>query len=116
MKYVQSILLTIIVVVTSSNLVFSQSSNNTEENVSIQTSIIKVKGVTCAKDLSMISTQIEKLQGIISCEVLKKGATSKFKVQFNPSLVKESDIHLAIESTGSCEDPNERPYKVKKSN
>ena len=97
----------------SANFAFSQSSTSTEQSVTTTKSTITVKGITCAKDLTMISDNVKKLEGVNSCEVVKKGATSKFRVKFDPALVTEKEIHAAIEGTGSCEDPNERPYKVK---
>lgn len=113
MKFLQSILLAFAIMAVSANIVSAQSTNATQQNVTIKTSTIKVKGITCSKDLSMISGNVEKLKGVSSCEVLKKGVTSKFKVKFDPTLVTEKEIHAAIEGTGSCENPNERPYKVK---
>ena len=98
---------------TSANIAFSQSTNTPQQSATTTTSTIAVKGITCSKDLTMISDNVEKLKGVNSCEVAKKGATSKFKVKFNPALVTEKEIHAAIEGTGSCENPNERPYKVK---
>ena len=97
----------------SANFAFSQSSTNTDQRVTTTKSTITVKGITCAKDLTMISDNVEKLKGVYSSEVVKKGATSKFRVKFDPALVTEKEIHAAIEGTGSCENPNERPYKVK---
>lgn len=113
MKFIQSFLLAFALLTISVNLAFSQSSTSTQQDVTIITSSVTVKGITCSKDLSMISDNVKKLKGVNSCEVLKKGATSKFSVKFDPSLVTEKEIHAAIEGTGSCENPNERPYKVK---
>jgi hypothetical protein len=42
------------------------------------------------------------------------GATSSFEVKYNPTKANLKDIHGAIENTGGCENPNDRPYKVKK--
>jgi copper chaperone CopZ len=113
MNFIKSFLLAFAILAISVNLAFSQSSTSTQENATFITSTVKVKGITCAKDLAMISDNVEKLKGVDSCEVVKQGATSKFSVKFDPSLLKEEDIHAAIERTGSCENPNERPYKVK---
>jgi hypothetical protein len=41
------------------------------------------------------------------------GATSSFEVKYNPKKANIKDIHSAIENTGGCENPNDRPYKVK---
>ena len=113
MKIIKLFLLTVITLTATTNVAFSQSTNSSQQEVTPKTSTISVKGITCSKDLSMISDNVEKLEGVNSCKVAKKGATSKFKVTFNPVLVTEKEIHAAIEGTGSCVDPNERPYKVK---
>lgn len=65
-------------------------------------------------DVKTISGNVEKLQGVSSCKAGKTGPTSSFEIKYNPASVTESDIHFAIENTGGCEDPNEKPYKVKK--
>ena len=74
---------------------------------------IKVKGITCSTDYKMIQTNVEKLNGVSKFEVGKQGATSTFIINYNPELVSEEKIYAAIEGTGSCENHNERPYKVK---
>lgn len=108
-------LLVFTILSTSTSIAFSQSTDTTQRSATSISSMIAVKGITCSKDLTMISDSIEKLKGVNSCEITKKGATSKFKVRFNPALVSEKEIHGAIESTGSCDNPSERPYEVKKS-
>ena len=74
---------------------------------------VKVKGITCAMDLKMIAANVEKVAGVRSCEPGNAGATTSFVIMYDPALVTEKDIYLAIENTGSCEAPDERPYKVK---
>lgn len=80
---------------------------------SIKTASVKVKGVTCSMDVKMISSNVEKLNGVNSCKSGKQGTTTTFDVKFNPALVTEKEIFAVIESTGSCENPKEKPYKVK---
>jgi hypothetical protein len=41
------------------------------------------------------------------------GAISSFKVTYNTTKVSAKEIHAAIENTSGCENPNDRPYKVK---
>ncbi len=113
MKFIKLFLLAFVIMAASANISFSQSINTPQQRVTVKTSTISVKGVTCSKDLTMISDNVEKLKGVDSCEVAKKGAISKLKVKFNPALVTEKEIHTAIEGTGSCKNPNARPYKVK---
>lgn len=84
---------------------------NTDSTLSVK---MKVKGVTCAMDLKTISNNVEKLNGVSSCVPGKQGATTGFEIKYNPALVSEKEIIAAIENTSGCEDPNDRPYKVKK--
>lgn len=74
---------------------------------------IKVKGITCSTDYKMIQANVEKLDGVSKFEVGKQGATSTFIISYNPEVVSDEKIYAAIEGTGSCENPDERPYKVK---
>lgn len=73
----------------------------------------KVKGITCGTDLKMIEESVKDLNGISDFVVAKKGATSNLAISFDPTLVEEKEIRLAIQSTASCKAPDERPYKVK---
>ena len=75
--------------------------------------LVKVKGVTCAMDLKTIAANVEKIPGVSSCIPGKQGATTVFEVLFNPVRASEKDISAAIEGTPGCEDPADRPYKVK---
>lgn len=77
------------------------------------TKIIKVKGVTCAADLNTLADNVKKLDGIIRIETLTQGATSKFEVTYDSEKVEYEKIVAAIENTGGCSDPNEKPYRVK---
>ena len=74
---------------------------------------IKVKGVTCSNDLKTLSDNVKELKGIIDCKPGKAGPTSVFKITYNTAQVSTKEIYKAIENTGGCSDPNERPYKVK---
>jgi copper chaperone CopZ len=64
-------------------------------------------------DVKTIASNIEKLAGVINCKADKPGATTSFELKFNPARVTEKEIVAAIENTGGCENPNDRPYKVK---
>lgn len=74
---------------------------------------VKVKGVGCATDIKMIQENVEKLDGVSKCTVVKKGATTSFDVLYIADKVSEKEIHAAVEDTAGCENPNDRPYKVK---
>ncbi len=103
----------IIALTAIANSAFSQTSTTNQTTDSLKTATIKVKGVTCSMDLKMISTNVEKVKGIDSCKIGKQGTTTTFIVKYNPLLVTEKEIFAAIENTGSCENPNEKPYKIK---
>lgn len=106
--------MTVLLLTVTTMSAFSQTENNIQPTDSLKTANIKVKGITCSMDLKMISANLEKLNGVSSCIAGKHGTTSTFEVKYNPLLVSEKDIYAAIEGTGSCENPEERPYKVKK--
>lgn len=76
---------------------------------------IKVKGITCSNDLKTLSGNVMELKGVSACTPGKMGPVSVFKITFNPALVSTKEIFKAIENTGGCSDPDERPYKVKSS-
>jgi len=101
------------VLTATTNIAFSQTTTTNQTTDSLKTATIKVKGITCSMDLKMISANVEKLNGVSSCKSGKQGTTTTFEVKYNPSLVTEKEIFTAVESTGSCENPNEKPYKVK---
>lgn len=114
MKFIKSFALALIVMSATSNLAFSQSTDTVQVTDSTKVATVKVKGITCSMDLKMISANVEKLMGVSSCKTGKRGTTTTFEVKYNPALVTEKEIFAAIENTGSCEDPDERPYKVKR--
>ncbi len=81
--------------------------------LSDSTITINVKGVTCSADLKTLAGNVKELKGVRDCTPGKMGPTSVFKIIFNPALVSTKEIYTAIENTGGCSDPNDRPYKVK---
>ncbi|MCL1641500.1 hypothetical protein BEI02_15685 [Elizabethkingia sp. HvH-WGS333] len=97
----------------TTNIAFSQTTSTKQTMDSSKTATVKVKGVTCSMDVKMISANVEKLNGVSSCKPGKQGTTTTFDVKFNPALITEKEIFAAVEGTGSCENPKERPYKVK---
>jgi copper chaperone CopZ len=113
MNFLKSSLLTLLVLLISTNFAFSQVTTNNQDSDSLITSTVKVKGITCSMDLKMISANIESLQGVTNCNVGKQGTSTTFEITYNPAFVKETEIYAAIENTGSCDNPDERPYKVK---
>ncbi|GJM34341.1 MAG: hypothetical protein DHS20C18_33420 [Saprospiraceae bacterium] len=119
MKFLKSIILAFVVMAATANFANAQSAStdqatSTEQTAeNIKTLTVKVKGVGCSSDLKSISANVKKLEGVNSCESVKMGATSSFEVSYNSALVTEKQIHAAIEGTGGCQNPNDRPYKVK---
>ena len=91
----------------------SQTTASAPTTDSLKTATVKVKGITCATDLKMISANVEKVKGVNSCKAGKQGPMTTFEVRYNPALATEKDIFASIENTGSCENPNDRPYRIK---
>lgn len=106
MKFIKSFLVVIIsITLTSSAL--SQEKQDSVKNISV-----KVKGINCAMDVKTIATNIEHLKGVTSCTASKPGTTTRYNIKYNPAQTSEKDIHAAIENTGGCENPDEKPYKI----
>lgn len=114
MKFIKKIVLTFFIMLAFTSVASAKSNIYEQPTDSIKTVNIKVKGITCSMDLKSISDNVEKVVGVKSCKVGKKGTTASFIVKYNPSIASESAIHTAIESTSGCENPDDRPYKVKK--
>ena len=82
----------------------------------IQTIKLKVAGITCAGDCKDIQKEVSKLSGVISCKLIgKPAANSFFEVAFDPNVVTKKEINKKIEETPGCDNPAEKPYKVKAS-
>lgn len=114
MKYIISFVLAFTLLTATTNVALSQSATNSNQTTdSIKTVTVKVKGITCSSDVKTISANVENVKGVSSCKAVKSGATSTFEVKYNPALVKEKEIFAAIENTGGCENPDEKPYKIK---
>ncbi len=112
MKFIKLLFFAIIILTATANSSFSQATTSNQTD-SLKTATVKVKGITCSMDLKMISANVEKVKGVSSCKAGKQGTTTTFEVKYNPVLVTEKEIFVAIENTGSCENPDERPYKIK---
>lgn len=114
MKFIKLLAFGFAIFIATSNTAFSQSANLNQQTDSVKTILVKVKGINCSMDLKTISTNVEKLKGVSSCKAGKQGTTTNFEVQFNSTLISEKEIFSAIEGTSGCENPDDRPYKVKK--
>lgn len=116
MKLLKSLLLAVIGLLATTNFASAQNTAATQQSINtseiVQTFDVKVKGVGCSTDIKTISANVEKLDGVSSCKVAKKGATTTFKVTMNTALISRDDVYAAIEGTAGCKNPNDRPYKV----
>ena len=118
MKYLLSLAMTLFVVALCSSNLQAQAE---EVSITIEdastvvesTMTVKVKGVGCSTDIKMIQDNVKKLDGVLDCTVVKKGATTSFQVIYNKDKVNVESIHAKVEDTPGCSDPKDRPYKVK---
>lgn len=108
MKNIKSIALAFFILTVSTSISFAQTTDN------VKTISIKVKGINCEEDVKTISANIAKLNGVDNCTAGTPSATTSFQVKYNPAVLTEQDIYAAVENTGGCENPEEKPYKVKK--
>ena len=72
-----------------------------------QTITVKVKGIGCSRDVKAIATNVETLAGVAQCKVGKKGATTSYKVTFDPTLVTRTQIEATVEGTPGYKNPND---------
>ena len=80
----------------------------------LQTIKLKVGGITCSGDCKDIQKVVSKMNGVTSCKQIgKPAATSVFEVSFDPGVITEKEIRSKVEDTPGCDNPNEKPYKVK---
>ena len=98
------------------NTVNSYSQINTiQKTDSIKIITVKVGGITCGHDLTIIKNNVEKKNGILTCTIIgKPAATSSFEIKYNPSIISLEAIYREIENSPSCDYPDQKPYKVKK--
>ncbi len=72
---------------------------------------LKVKGLTCKNDLQTIASNIKDVKGVIECKVGKLGATSSYKIIYNPAIISKNEIITVIENTPGCGDGDENLIK-----
>lgn len=84
------------------------------ETQTVETIKLKVGGITCSGDIKDIQKAVAKMEGVTNCrQVGKLSPTSVFEVSFNPAVISEKEIRKVVEATPGCDNPNEKPYKVK---
>lgn len=113
MKILTILILAFILCTAGTQTAFSQTATAIQSPDSLQTLRVKVKGISCANDIQIITSNVAKTKGVSSCNAGKKGSTTAFEINYNPALITEKEIIAVIENTGSCENPDVRPYKVK---
>lgn len=114
LKYLTTILVTLIICVSTSAQTVQTSPSTTVQTQKQQTIKLKVSGITCSGDCKDIQKEVNKLNGIIAFKLLgKPAASSTFEITFDPAVVSEKEIRNKIEDTPGCEDPKDKPYKVK---
>jgi copper chaperone CopZ len=91
-----------------------EQSTPTSQKQKLQTVKLKVSGISCSGDCKDIQKVVGKLNGVSDCKQLgKPSATSVFEVTFDPAVVTEKEIRSKVEDTPGCDNPKEKPYKVK---
>ena len=113
MKFLKILVVASVALFAATNIAYSQTSSTDQTTENLKTLSVKVKGVGCSTDCKTICTNVEKLKGVSSSTTVKKGATTTFEVKYDATLVSEEQINAAIENTGGCANPADRPYKVK---
>ncbi len=85
-----------------------------QANDTLKTATIKIKGIACTIDLPIIKKKLVNEEGIddVTYSEVKSEAVI-FTVKYHSALITEKQIRAAIENAPSCENPNEKPYKVK---
>lgn len=77
--------------------------------------IIKVSGIICGMDLPIISDTLKKQDGVKDCKAIgKAAAVTRFEITYDPNKISYQQIVNIVQNAPSCEDPKEKPYKVKK--
>ena len=107
---------TLLLLVIFSATVKAQTSDSVAVDL-IKTVTLKVKGITCSSDLPIINKNVKDMKGVAACNPVGKAApTTAFKISYNPLIITEEEIIKAVESSPSCDFPDQKPYKVKGKN
>ncbi len=76
---------------------------------------IQVSNLHCNNDMPTIKKRLLNEEGIDEVAFTPiEGETSVFTVSYHTSATSREQIEKAIEATPGCDDPEEKPYKVKK--
>lgn len=109
-KYFKTLAFFAVLACTNSAKTFAQNTATKDTTIDI-----KVTGIICGMDLPLINERVKKEIGVKECKAISKpGAITQFSITYNPSQLSYQKIIEAVEDAPSCEDPKDRPYKVKK--
>ena len=111
MKTIISII-TFVVFATINTAATAQTATDT-----LKMATIKIKGISCPMDLPIIKKKLVNQEGIddVNYSEVKSEAVI-FTVKYHTSVITEKQIRTTIENAPSCDNPNEKPYKVKSFN
>jgi copper chaperone CopZ len=106
-------LVTLLFIIALSTFGVAQSSD-TQVMDTVVSVTLNVKGITCGNDLPIINKNVMDLDGVASCNAVGKAKpTTVFTIDYNPNLISEKEIIMAVEDSPSCDFPDQKPYKVK---
>lgn len=93
------------------------NSAKAQANDTLKTATIKIKGISCTMDLPIIKKKLVNEEGIddVAYSEVKSEAVF-FTVKYHTAIISEKQIRTTIENAPSCDDPSEKPYKVKSFN
>lgn len=82
---------------------------------SLKTAIITVGNLSCNNDMPTLKKQLLNQEGIdeITFTAIQNGK-SEFTILYHSSATNLEQIERCIEATPGCDNPNTKPYKVKK--
>jgi copper chaperone CopZ len=78
---------------------------------STQTVLFTVTEMGCSNDQKILETALYRKKGVKKVKIEGEAVT----ITYNPSKITVEALKLAIENTGTCEDPNDKIHKVKSS-
>lgn len=107
MKTIISII--VLFIVTGITHLASAQFNNT-----LKTATIKIKGISCSMDLPIIKKKLVNEEGIDDVTYSEvKSEAAFFTIKYHTAIITEKQIRAVIENAPGCDNPEEKPYKVK---
>ena len=114
MKNLKIIAVVLVAFIATASFYYTQSASidEAQDDDSLTTLSVEVKGVGCMTDVKTISKNVVQLEGVKSCDLIEKDTLTSFTIKMNPDLVTEEVIHAQIQDTPGCKNPKDRPYTV----